>query len=170
LRDLVLLSLGIIPRILNGAFERFLLLLNLFHQRRPSLVVELLSLSIELLLQIIHFVVQPLELVLLRFQFLAQGIEIALAFVAGKDGLSTLMVPILVPPALVAVGPVVLGTAALGAAGSAAEGLPVWATAASENAKAVSVKHRKNLLVMRLLDSLERSLDVPASRARNSKA
>ncbi|OLB86433.1 MAG: hypothetical protein AUI17_04350 [Acidobacteriales bacterium 13_2_20CM_2_55_5] len=53
-------------------------------------------------------------------------------------------------------GPVVLGTAALGAAGSAAEGLPVWAMAASENVKAVSVRHRKNLLVMRLLDSLER--------------
>src|SRR5436189_69438 len=54
------------------------------------------------------------------------------------------MVPILVPPALVAVGPVVLGTAALGAAGSAAEGLPVWATAASENLNVLRGSLKRN--------------------------
>src|SRR4029077_17517254 len=50
LRNLVLLVLGIVPRVLYLPLQGFLLLLDLFYQRAPALVVELLTLGVELLL------------------------------------------------------------------------------------------------------------------------
>src|SRR3989442_3471411 len=45
----ILLVLRVVASVLDGTFERLLLLLNLFDQRGPGLVVEFVALGVELL-------------------------------------------------------------------------------------------------------------------------
>ena len=87
LRNFVLLILGIVARILHGTFQGLLLLLNLLYQRTSAVIVQFLTLGIELLLQSLNFVVLIFELGCLGSSFLLRGLEITLAFVGGKNGL-----------------------------------------------------------------------------------
>ena len=87
LRDFLLLVLKVFASVLCAALQRFLFLVNLPLQVGLGFFVELVSLGGDLLLQGINFVVLGFQLVALGLEFLAQCIQVALAFVAAEDRL-----------------------------------------------------------------------------------
>src|SRR6201993_5057130 len=87
LRDFVLLILRVLAGILQLAVETFLLGLDLLHEIGAGVLVQLVALRVQLFLEAFDFVVLTLQLILLRFQFLAEGFKIAPAFISGEDRL-----------------------------------------------------------------------------------
>ena len=87
LRDLVLLVLGIVTRVLHLALQGLLLLLDLLYQRARLSSFSFSPWVLSCFFRALDFVILTLELGLLGLELLAQSLEIALAFVGGENGL-----------------------------------------------------------------------------------
>src|SRR5581483_1990140 len=87
LGNFILLRLRLFTGVLHIAVQRLLLGLDLLHQVIARIVVQLVALSIELFLERFDLIVLALQLSLLGFQLLAEGFEVAAAFIGGEDRL-----------------------------------------------------------------------------------
>ena len=87
LRNLVLLRLKFILGVLRRALQTLLLGLDGLHQGGAGFLVHLVALGVELLLQVLHFGIEILQLTAARFELLLQSFEIARSFIGGYDGL-----------------------------------------------------------------------------------
>src|SRR5450432_169878 len=71
LRNFILLRAGIVLGVLRVALQRFLLGLNLLHQVGFGVVIQFVTLGVELLLHAVDLVALGLELILLGLKLLA---------------------------------------------------------------------------------------------------
>src|SRR5690348_5537584 len=85
LYDLVLLAVVVVLRVLGRALEGLLLALDALDQRRAGVVVHLGALRVQLLFQVVDFLVQALQLGLLGLEFFLQRVKVPLSLIGGQD-------------------------------------------------------------------------------------